>query len=44
MVPSDDIMKVKGYAAQSAKATLAPFSFERREPGENDIVVDIQYC
>ena len=44
MIPSDYIMKVKGYAAQSAKATLAPFSFERREPGENDIVVDIQYC
>lgn len=37
-------MKVQGYAAQSAKATLAPFSFERREPGDNDIVVDIQYC
>lgn len=44
MVSSDYTMKVKGYAAQSAKATLAPFSFERREPGENDIVVDIQYC
>ncbi len=37
-------MKVNGYAAQSAKATLGPYSFERREPGENDILVDIQYC
>jgi len=44
MIPSDNTMKVKGYAAQSAKATLAPFSFERREPEENDVVVDIQYC
>ena len=44
MSSSNGTMKVKGYAAQSAKATLAPFSFERREPGENDIVVDIQYC
>ena len=37
-------MKVQGYAAHSAKATLTPFSFERREPGDNDVVVDIQYC
>ncbi|HEX5457912.1 MAG TPA: NAD(P)-dependent alcohol dehydrogenase [Candidatus Nitrosotalea sp.] len=37
-------MKVNGYAAQSAKATLGPFSFERREPGDHDIVLDIKYC
>ncbi len=37
-------MKVHGYAAQSAKATLAPYSFERREPGDHDVVVDIKYC
>ena len=37
-------MKVKGYAAQSAKAILGPFSFERREPGDHDIVIDIKYC
>ncbi|MHB8601849.1 MAG: NAD(P)-dependent alcohol dehydrogenase [Nitrosotalea sp.] len=37
-------MKVQGYAAQQAKSSLAPFSFERREPGDNDIVVDIGYC
>lgn len=37
-------MKVKGYAAQSAKVALEPYSFERREPGDNDVVVDIQYC
>ncbi|HJW19285.1 MAG TPA: NAD(P)-dependent alcohol dehydrogenase [Candidatus Nitrosotalea sp.] len=37
-------MKVNGYAAQNAKATLLPYSFERREPGDNDVVVNIQYC
>ena len=37
-------MKVQGYAAQSAKAALGPFSFERCEPGDHDIVIDIEYC
>jgi len=37
-------MKVHGYAAQQAKAPLKPYSFERREPGDNDVVIDIQYC
>ena len=33
-----------GYAAQSADAKLAPFSFERRDPGPDDIRIDILYC
>ena len=37
-------MKVHGYAAQSAKTALAPYSFERRELGDNDVLVEIQYC
>jgi uncharacterized zinc-type alcohol dehydrogenase-like protein len=37
-------MKVQGYAAQQAKAPLNPYSFERREHRNNDVVVDIQYC
>jgi uncharacterized zinc-type alcohol dehydrogenase-like protein len=37
-------LRVKGYAAHKAGAALAPFSFERREPGEHDIVIDILYC
>jgi uncharacterized zinc-type alcohol dehydrogenase-like protein len=37
-------MKVYGYAAQQAKTPLKPYSFERREPGDNDVVIDIQYC
>ncbi|MDC0711969.1 NAD(P)-dependent alcohol dehydrogenase [Stigmatella sp. ncwal1] len=32
------------YAAPSAKAPLAPFSVERREPGPHDVVIDIHYC
>ena len=38
------MMKSVGYAAQNATSPLAPFSFERRDPGPNDVVVEIQYC
>lgn len=37
-------MKVCGYAAKQSKSSLAPFSFERREPLEYDVVIDIRYC
>lgn len=33
-----------GYAAQDAKSPLAPFSFERRDPGPRDVVVEIEFC
>lgn len=33
-----------GYAAVSPEAPLAPFSFERREPGPKDIQIEILYC
>lgn len=36
--------KSKGYAALTAKAALAPYSFERREPREHDVVIAIKYC
>src|SRR5690242_11057755 len=36
--------KCKGYAASEANALLGPFSFERREPLEHDVVIDIKYC
>jgi len=36
--------KSKGYAALTAKAQLAPYSFERRETREHDVVIDIEYC
>lgn len=35
---------VKAYAAPAAKAPLAPFNIERRDPGANDVSIDIHYC
>ena len=37
-------IQVCGYAAPKAKAPLIQYSFERREPRDNDVMVDIQYC
>jgi uncharacterized zinc-type alcohol dehydrogenase-like protein len=37
-------LKTPAYAASSAKAPLAPFAIERREPGPHDVLIDIQYC
>jgi uncharacterized zinc-type alcohol dehydrogenase-like protein len=34
----------KGYAATDASKPLVPFTFERREPGDDDIVIDIKYA
>ncbi|WP_131782727.1 NAD(P)-dependent alcohol dehydrogenase [Legionella gresilensis] len=38
------MIKAKGYAAETAKAPLKPFSFERRDVGDYDILIDIHYC
>jgi uncharacterized zinc-type alcohol dehydrogenase-like protein len=38
------MIKAKGYAAVDAKKPLVPFSFERRSPKPNDVVIDIKYC
>ncbi len=37
-------MNTQGYAALTANAPLEPFAFERREPLDHDVVIDIQYC
>jgi alcohol dehydrogenase (NADP+) len=37
-------MQAHAYAAQSATTPLAPFTLERREPGANDVSIDILYC
>jgi uncharacterized zinc-type alcohol dehydrogenase-like protein len=37
-------MKSKGYAAAKAGSKIAPFSFERREPREHDVVFDVKFC
>ena len=33
-----------GYAAGTSSAPLAPFSFQRRDPGPRDVQIDILYC
>ncbi len=38
------MLSTKGFAAQQAGAALGPFTFERREVGQKDILVQIQYC
>jgi uncharacterized zinc-type alcohol dehydrogenase-like protein len=37
-------LKTKGYAAATQGAPLGPFSFERRDPQEHDVLIDIQFC
>ena len=38
------MIKTKAYAAKSATSPLEPFSFERRDPGPNDVLIEIAYC
>ncbi len=37
------MIKTKGYAAQNATTPLQPFSFERRDPKPDDVVIEIAY-
>lgn len=37
------MITTKGYAAKSATSGLAPWEFERREPGPNDVLIKILY-
>jgi uncharacterized zinc-type alcohol dehydrogenase-like protein len=37
-------MKTPAYAAPAARAPLAPFTIDRREPGPHDVLIDIRYC
>jgi uncharacterized zinc-type alcohol dehydrogenase-like protein len=34
----------KAYAARSKSSPLAPFSFDRRDPGPGDVQIDILFC
>jgi alcohol dehydrogenase (NADP+) len=36
--------KTTGYAAQSSTSPLQPFSLERRDPGPQDIQIEILFC
>ena len=38
------MIEVKGYAAQKANADLAPWTFQRRSLGPNDVLVEIDYA
>lgn len=38
------MIQANGYAASASDAPLAPFSFERRDPGPRDVVIEILYC
>jgi uncharacterized zinc-type alcohol dehydrogenase-like protein len=38
------MIQVLGYAANHAKATISPYSFDRREPRDYDIVMHIEFC
>jgi alcohol dehydrogenase (NADP+) len=38
------MIPVHGYASTQAKGPLTLYEFERREPLDNDVVIDIQYC
>lgn len=38
------MIKTIGYAAKSATTPLELFTFERREPGDHDVQIEILYC
>ncbi|MBY0370641.1 NAD(P)-dependent alcohol dehydrogenase [bacterium] len=38
------MIQTKAYAAQSATSPLQPFSFERRSPGADDVLIEVRYC
>ncbi len=38
------MIPVKAYAAQEATSPIAPFSFDRREVGAHDVLIDIHFC
>jgi len=40
----DENMKTSAYAAPKAKETVRPFEIERRQVGERDIGIEIEYC
>jgi alcohol dehydrogenase (NADP+) len=38
------MLKTHGYATQNNHSPLAPFTFDRRDPGPKDVVIKILYC
>ncbi|SRR5581483_2915935 len=37
-------MEAKGWAAFDPKSPMRPFQFQRRDPGERDVSIDILFC
>ena len=38
------MLPTRGYATKGPSCQLEPFSFERREPGPHDVLIEILYC
>jgi uncharacterized zinc-type alcohol dehydrogenase-like protein len=38
------VLKTNAYAAHSATTPLAPFTFDRRDPGPHDVQIEILFC
>jgi uncharacterized zinc-type alcohol dehydrogenase-like protein len=38
------MIQARGYAAYDAVSRLVPWNFERRQPGEHDVQIEIMYC
>jgi uncharacterized zinc-type alcohol dehydrogenase-like protein len=38
------MIMTKAYAAMNTKSPLVPYTFERRDPKANDVVIDIKFC
>lgn len=38
------MIETRGYACHDEKAEFVPFNFERRNVGEHDILIDVQFC
>lgn len=38
------MIETRGYATHDSNAKFVPFNFERRDLGDHDILVDVQFC
>jgi len=38
------MLPTRGYATKSPTSILEPYSFERRDPGPHDVLIEILYC
>ncbi|HUK56735.1 MAG TPA: NAD(P)-dependent alcohol dehydrogenase [Nitrospiria bacterium] len=38
------MLSTRGYAVKGPSSNFEPFSFERREPGPHDVLIEILYC